>query len=55
MTNQQALEKSLTHLEELIKLTEGNVYQDFIYSKLISIELELKRQLSLIKNGQKVL
>lgn len=50
----EKLEESLTHIEKLTKLTEGNVYQDFIYSKLISMKLEIERQLKLVKNGKPV-
>jgi hypothetical protein len=33
-------------IDNLTKLLEGNEYQDFLYSKLISLQIELKRQLS---------
>lgn len=55
MTNQQSLEKSLTYLQEISKLTEDNVYKSYIFSKLIYLEIELKRQLELVKNGKEVL
>ena len=32
-------------IDNLINLLEGNEYQKFMYSQLISIEIELKRQL----------
>lgn len=39
--------KALYHLSELEELFEGNPYQDFLYSHLISIQVELNRQQSL--------
>ena len=43
-------EKALYHLSELEELFEGNPYQGFLYSHLISIQVELKRQQSLTKD-----
>lgn len=37
---------ALQQVQNLVSLLEGNEYQSFIYSHLISIECELKRQLS---------
>lgn len=36
---------ALMQIDNLTKLLEGNEYQEFLYSKLISLQIELKRQL----------
>lgn len=42
---------SLNQVDNLSKLLEGNEYQQFFYSHLISMEVELKRQLSLVSKN----
>ena len=37
---------ALQQIDNLTSLLEGNEYQDFLYFYLISLKLELKRQLS---------
>lgn len=37
---------ALQQIDNLTSLLEGNEYQDFLYSHLISLNVELKRQLS---------
>lgn len=37
---------ALQQIDNLSKLLEGNQYQQFLYSKLIGIQVELQRQLS---------
>ena len=37
---------ALTQIESLVKLLEGNEYQTFLYGHLISIQVELLRQLN---------
>jgi hypothetical protein len=37
---------ALNQIENITKLIEGNEYQDFLYSHLISIQVELQRQLT---------
>jgi hypothetical protein len=46
MTSEQKLKDALQHINELTDLIEGNEYQQFLYQHLISIEVELKRQLT---------
>lgn len=36
---------ALTQIDNLTKLLEGNEYQKFLYGHLISIQIELNRQL----------
>jgi hypothetical protein len=42
---------ALDQVGNLTKLLEGNEYQQFFYSHLISMEVELKRQLSLVSKN----
>ena len=37
---------ALQQIDSLTKLIEGNEYQQFLYGKLISIQVELQRQLT---------
>jgi len=47
LTNEQTkLTLALQQIDNLISLLEGNDYQQFIYERLISIRVELQRQLS---------
>lgn len=33
-------------LEEIVELIDGNQYQDYLYSSLITMKIEIERQLS---------
>jgi hypothetical protein len=46
MTEETKLILALMQIDNLTSLLEGNEYQKFMYSHLISIQVELKRQLS---------
>ena len=46
MNNHTKLLLALQQIDNLTSLLEGNEYQDFLYFHLISLNLELKRQLS---------
>jgi hypothetical protein len=46
MTEQTKLILGLQQIDNLTQLFEDNEYQKFLYSHLISIQVELKRQLS---------
>jgi hypothetical protein len=46
MTEQTKLILALMQIDNLTNLLEGNQYQKFLYSKLISTRIELQRQLS---------
>jgi hypothetical protein len=37
---------ALQQIDNLTKLIDGNEYQQFLYGKLISIQVELQRQLT---------
>jgi len=44
----------LNHIESIIKLISGNKYEMHIYQRLISIKVELQRQLSLLNDGKTI-
>ena len=46
MNEQTKLILALQQIDNLTSLLEGNQYQDFLYSKLISARIELQRQLN---------
>jgi len=46
MNEQSKLILALQQIDNLTSLLEGNQYQDFLYSKLISARIELQRQLN---------
>ncbi len=46
MNEQTKLIFALMQIDNLTSLLEGNQYQDFLYSKLISARIELQRQLN---------
>jgi hypothetical protein len=46
MTEQMKLILALQQIDNLISLTKENEYEKFMYSHLIQIQVELKRQLS---------
>lgn len=46
MDNKTKLILGLQQVENLVNLFEGNEYESFLNSKLISIQVELQRQLS---------
>jgi hypothetical protein len=46
MNDKTKLILALIQIDNLSKLLENNQYQDFLYSHLISMKVELKRQLS---------
>jgi hypothetical protein len=45
---------ALNQIENITKLIEGNEYQDFLYSHLISIQVELQRQLTNLSHSSKI-
>ena len=47
MNEQTKLSLALLQIESLTSLLKGNEYEKFLYSHLISIQIELQRQLSL--------
>jgi hypothetical protein len=54
MTQQIKLILALHQIENLTSLLEGNEYERFLYSHLISIQVELKRQLTNLTHSSKI-
>jgi len=48
MTEEAKLVIALQQVNNLVSLLEGNQYENFICGKLISLQIELQRQLSLL-------
>jgi hypothetical protein len=44
---------ALNHIEDVTELLEGNEYQKFIYDRLISVKVELERQLTNLRSAAK--
>jgi len=51
MSDQTKLILALMQIDNLTSLIEGNEYQSFLYSHLISVQIELQRQLTNIKHS----
>jgi hypothetical protein len=45
---------ALTQVENITNLLNGNEYQDFLYSHLMSIQVELQRQLTNLNQSTKI-
>ena len=44
LTEEERLLAALLQLDNIVELTEGNEWQDYIYNKLIVLKCELERQ-----------
>ena len=44
LTEETRLMSALLQLDNIVKLTDGNEWQDYIYNKLITLKCELERQ-----------
>lgn len=54
MNDQTKLILALMQIENLTNLIEGNEYQKFLYSHLISVQVELQRQLTNLNHSTKM-
>jgi hypothetical protein len=54
MTDQIKLLLALDQIDNLTSLLRGNEYQEHLYSHLISIQVELQRQLTNIQFSAKI-
>jgi hypothetical protein len=54
MTEIEKLESSILKIDELTSLLKDNVYQDHLYSHLLTIGIELKRQLTNLQHHSKI-
>ena len=53
MTEMDRLFSAIHQLDNIVKLTENNEYNQFIHSRLISIKYELLRQLTNLNDRNK--
>lgn len=54
MNEQTKLILALQQIDNLTSLLESNEYQKFLYSHLISVQVELQRQLTNLKHSSKI-
>ena len=54
MNDQTKFILALQQIENLTSLLEGNEYQQFFYSHLIAIQVELQRQLTNLTHSSKI-
>ena len=54
MNEQTKLILALMQIDNLTSLIEGNEYQKFLYSHLISVQVELRRQLTNLNHSSKI-
>ena len=54
MNQRTKLLLTLSQVEDIIKLIEGNEYEDYFISHLIPIQVELNRQLTNLTQSSKI-
>lgn len=54
MSESEKIESSIQKINELVDLLEGNEHQDYLYSHLITLQVELKRQLTNLQHRFKI-
>lgn len=54
MTDQSKLILALMQIENLTSIIQGNEYETFLYNHLISIQVELQRQLTNLNHSIKI-
>jgi hypothetical protein len=54
VNDQTKLILALMQIENLTNLIEGNEYQKFLYGHLISVQVELQRQLTNLTHSSKI-
>lgn len=52
--DQTKLERAMNHLQIVIDLVDDNEYKQYMLSKLIPAQIELKRQLTNLNSSSKV-
>ena len=52
MTEQAKLHLALMQTNNILSLMKGNQYESFMRNKLIGVQVELNRQLSLLTNSK---
>ena len=53
MTEETKLHLALMQTNNILSLIQGNQYEQFMKNKLITLQVELNRQLSLLTNNKK--
>lgn len=51
-SNETKLHLALMQVNNIVELMKGNPYESFIYNKLIGVQVELNRQMSLLTNSK---
>jgi len=51
MTEEMKLHLALVQIGNLSQLFEGNEFEQFLHNKLVSVEVEVKRQISKYQNA----
>jgi hypothetical protein len=46
MTEKQKLILAMMQIDSLLRLLDGNEYQQYLYSSLITMKIEIRRQLN---------
>ena len=54
MNEQMKLERAMNHLQIVIDLVEDNEYKQYLLSKFIPAQIELKRQLTNLNSSSKI-
>ena len=54
MNDQTKLILALMQIDNISNLIEGNEYQQFLYGHLISVQVELQRQLTNLTHSSKI-
>ena len=52
MTEETKLHLALMQVNNILSLIQGNQYEQFMKNKLITLQVELNRQLSLLTNNK---
>ena len=53
MDEETKLILAIMQVENLVSITKDNEWKDFLYGHLMTIQVELERQLSLLKHDKK--
>jgi len=53
MTEEAKLHLALMQVNNVLSLIQGNQYEQFMRNKLIGLQVEMNRQLSLLTNNKK--
>ena len=54
MTEEMKMVLGIQQIDNMISLIEGNEYQQYLYSHLIRVKIELQRQLTNLNHSSKI-